>query len=341
MIARKSPVIDMHTHLAGLGHGGTRCFISEKKFNSALYRLMRYKLGVYRAHEEQRLDQAYLERLDMDVKRAIESDALDAIVVFAHEGIYSDGGEWQRAGQELYVPNEYVFGCCERPEMRGRFLPAMAVHPYRADAIDETRKWIERGAVAMKWLPNSQNMDPSDKRCLKIYDLLAQHDIPLIAHTGGEHTVAIVRAELGNPELLRPALDRGVKVIVAHCGTKSGFFDTDWLPKFFELVRKYPHCWGDTSAFCTPGRSRWMKRILREEDVVDKLVHGSDYPVPPAPWASLFKLGWRKTYSLQKMWSFLERDIAIKRECGFPDAIFTNAARVLPMTVLRRWGVTC
>ncbi|HYG76569.1 MAG TPA: amidohydrolase family protein [Planctomycetota bacterium] len=341
MSTKTLPIIDVHTHLAGLGHGDTRCFISEKKFNSALYRLMRYKLGVYNAHKENRLDQAYLERLDQDVACAIESHALHAVVVFAHERIYSDTGELQRSGQELYVPNEYAFACCERQEMRGRFLPAMSVHPYRADAIDETEKWIERGAVAMKWLPNSQNMNPSDPRCLRIYDLLARHDIPLIAHTGGEHTVSILRAELGDPALLRPALDRGVKVIVAHCGTKSGLFDTNWLPRFCELARAYPNCWGDTSAFCTPGRTRWMTRILRESDVVEKLIHGSDYPVPPAAWTSLFKLGWRRTCSLQRTWSFLERDIAIKREYGFPERVFTNAARVLPASALQRWGVAC
>ncbi|HYF50525.1 MAG TPA: amidohydrolase family protein [Planctomycetota bacterium] len=339
MVAQRLPIIDVHTHLAGLGQGGTRCFISKRKFNSALYRLMRYKLGVYHSHKDGRLDQDYLERLDRDVAQAIESQVLDAIVVFAHERIYDDSGEVQRSGQELYVPNEYAFACCERPQTRGRFLPAMSVHPYRPDAVEETTKWIERGAVAMKWLPNSQNMNPADPRCIKIYDLLAANGIPLIAHTGGEHTVSIVRSELGNPELLRPALEQGVNVIVAHCGTKSGFFDTNWLPKFCELARKYPNCWGDTSAFCTPGRTRWIKRLLREEDVLAKLIHGSDYPVPPAAWTSVLKLGFRRTMSLQKTWSFLERDIAIKREYGFPEQVFSNAARVLPQKALERWGV--
>src|SRR5207237_1699976 len=52
-------------------------------------------------------------------------------------------------------------------------------------------KWIERGAAAFKCLPNSQNIDPRDKRCEKIFDLLAAKKVPLIAHTGGEHTVTV------------------------------------------------------------------------------------------------------------------------------------------------------
>lgn len=331
------PVIDIHTHLAGLGHGGTGCFIAPKKFRSPLYKLMRMKLGIFRAHREGRLDQAYLERLDRDVSLAAEHAALDAAVVFAHERIYTDGGEVHPSRQELHVPNEYAFACCERPEMRGRLLPAMSIHPYRADAVDETLRWIERGAVAMKWLPNSQNMNPADKRCLRIYDILAEHRVPLIAHTGGEHTVSLLRPELGDPDLLRPALDRGVTVIVAHCGTKSGLFDTNWLPQFCNLARKYRNCWGDTSAFCTPGRTRWIPRILREEGVVEKLIHGSDYPVPPAAWTALFTLGWSRTRSLQTIWSFLERDVRIKRELGMPDAVFTNAARVLAPGSLEKW----
>jgi len=337
--AHPLPVIDIHTHLAGLGHGGTGCHIAARKFHSPLYRLMRWKLGIYSAHRDNRLDQAYLERLDQDVASAIGHNALDATVLFAHERIYTDSGNPHPHAQELYVPNEYVFACCERPEMRGRFLPAMSVHPYRADALDETEHWIERGAVAMKWLPNSQNMNPGDPRCLKMFDLLAARKIPLIAHTGGEHTVSLIRPEFGDPMRLEPALDRGVTVILAHCGTKSGLFDKNWMPEFCAMARTYSNCWGDTSAFCTPGRTRWIPRILREEGVVEKLVHGSDYPVPPTAWTCLLKLGWHRTASLQKIWSYLERDIAIKRDMGMPDSVFSNAARVLAPGSLERWGV--
>lgn len=337
--ANRTPIIDIHTHLAGLGHGGSGCYIKPGKFHSPLYMLMRAKLGIFSAHRKGRLDQSYLERLDRDVSTAIANESLDATVLFAHERIYTDAGEIHSHGQELYVPNEYVFACCERPETRGRFLPAMSVHPYRRDALDETEKWIERGAVAMKWLPNSQNMNPSDPRCLRMFDLLARRGVPLIAHTGGEHTVSLINPELGDPARLKPALDRGVTVILAHCGTKSGFFDTDWLPEFIAMARAYPNCWGDTSAFCTPGRTRWIPRVLKEEGLTEKLVHGSDYPVPPAAWTCLFQLGLSKTVSLQRTWSFLERDIRIKRAMGMPETVFTNTARVLPARCLDRWGV--
>lgn len=335
----KLPVIDIHTHLAGIGQGGTGCFIDPAKFESLFYKLMRKNLGIYNAHRENRLDEAYFERIQKDILSAAGNGALDAIVAFPHERIYGDDGAPLAKGQELYVPNDYVFSCAERASSKGRILPAMSIHPYRADMLDESARFIERGAVAMKWLPNSQCMDPRDKRCMPLFDLLATKKIPLITHTGGEHTVTILRPDLGDPATLIPALDRGVTVVMAHCGTQSGLFDSQWLPKFCELARKYPNCWGDTSAFTTPGRSRYMTRLAREEGVSEKLIHGSDYPVPPSAWWSLFSLGWSKTRELNSIWSFLERDVRIKRARGFSDTVFTNAARVLAPGSLERWGV--
>lgn len=337
MQATSAPVLDFHTHLAGIGQGGTGCYIEPRKFESLLYKLLRKQLGIYDAHREGRLDEAYLERLRRDAALGREHGTLDGAVVFAHERVYLDSGELAAEGQELHVPNDYLFRCCE--QAGGLFLPAMSVHPYRKDALDECHRWIERGAVALKWLPNSQGMDPRDRRCLPIYDLLAAKKVPLIAHTGGEHVVRIRRAELGNPEILRPALDRGVTVIVAHCGTASGIFDQHWLPAFCGLARKYPNCYGDNSAFNTPGRARWNTRILKEDGIAEKLVHGSDYPVPPTPWWMLLRLGYRRCRELSRVWSFLERDVQIKRALGYPETVFTNGSRLLPPGSLERWGV--
>ena len=67
------PVIDVHTHLAGVGHGGTNCFITPRRFNSWLFRLMCWQLGISGADRETRLDQAYLERMDQEVNTAADA----------------------------------------------------------------------------------------------------------------------------------------------------------------------------------------------------------------------------------------------------------------------------
>jgi len=333
------PVIDVHTHLAGIGQGGTGCSISRRKFRSALFTLLRWELGILNAHRRGRLDEEYRERLEREVASAAEHGALDAAVIFAHDRVYDDSGAAREERQEVYVPNEYVLTCAERPGVRGRFLPAVSVHPYRKDALEETARCLERGAAAMKWLPNSQGMDPRDPRCVPIYRLLAEQKVPLIAHTGGEHTVKVIRRELSDPECLRPALEAGVTVIMAHCGTNSGVFDYNGFPAFCRLVRQYPNAYGDISAFNTPGRVRWFARVLREEGLAEKLVHGSDYPVPPTAWWSLGALSLGEVRRCQRAWGFLERDVLIKRARGIPDGVFRNAARVLRPGSLERWGV--
>lgn len=67
------PVIDVHTHLAGIGQGGTGCYIAPEKFHSLVYWFMRRRLGIHRAHKEGRLDQAYLERMDQEVNTAADA----------------------------------------------------------------------------------------------------------------------------------------------------------------------------------------------------------------------------------------------------------------------------
>jgi predicted TIM-barrel fold metal-dependent hydrolase len=333
-----SPIIDIHTHLAGIGQNGTGCFIAPRKFDSVLYRLLRWNLGILGAERQGNLDLAYRQRLEKDIAEAAAHDTVQAAVVFAHDRVYAEDGTALDAQQELYVPNDYLFTSAE--QAHGRILPAASVHPYRKDALEETVRWMDRGAVALKWLPNSQGMDPRHDRCRPIYRLLRERKVPLIAHTGGEHTVRVIRRKFGNPKLLEAPLREGVTVIMAHCATKSGLWDPDWFTAFAALAREYPHCYGDTSALTTPGRTRWNTRLLREKDLVPKLVHGSDYPVPPTAWWSLFKLGWSRTRELQRIWSFLERDVRIKRELGYPDEVFTRGARLLTPGSLERWGVT-
>jgi hypothetical protein len=336
---RAGIVLDMHVHLAGLGQGGTGCFMAPPRFNALLSRFLRLKLGIYGADRAGWVDQAYYERLERDVVAARAAGLVHGAVIFAHDRIYDESGDPAAVGQEVYVPNAYAFACARKSS--GLFMPAASVHPYRRDAVEETSRWIEAGAAAVKWLPNSQGMDPRHPLSRRIYRLLAERRVPLIVHTGGEHTVRILRPELGDPNILVPALDAGVTVIMAHCGTRSGWSDPNWMTDFMVLARKYPNCYGDTSAFCTPGRARWLPRFLREEGLAEKLAHGSDYPVPPTPWWMLGQLGPGRAWGLGRVWSFLERDVRIKRALGLPEVVFENPARLVTPGSVERWRIAC
>ncbi len=334
------PVLDMHTHLAGLGQGGTRCFIAPGTYASPLFKVLRHSLGIFHSHKRREMDQAYLSRLRRHLGEAVNAGDIDGIVVFAHDRIHLSDGTPDPARQELFVPNSHAFRVCEEHRERGRMLPAMSVHPYRPDALPRAEFWISRGAVAMKWLPNSMNIDPLDTRTREMCKLLALRGIPLIVHTGGEHTATVIEERFGNPDLFIPALEEGLTVIFAHCGTRSGFSDPDWLPNFRRLARDYPSAWGDISAICSVGRTRWISSLLEDPAVSSKLVHGSDFPIPPLAWPGAHRIGLSRCLALQKVWSFLSRDVRIKKEWGVPPEVFTNGARLIGRPRLEEWGWT-
>ena len=54
----------------------------------------------------------------------------------------------------------------------------------------------------MKCLPNCQNIDFSDRRYRRFWERMAAARLPLLAHTGGEHTVPVINASLADPKLL-------------------------------------------------------------------------------------------------------------------------------------------
>jgi predicted TIM-barrel fold metal-dependent hydrolase len=333
-----SPRLDFHVHLAGIGDGNTRCFTSEPAFFSPVFALVRLALGFFRAHRRCRVDLAYRRALVRDFAMARAGDYLDGLLVFAHDQIFTDAGE-PRPVQEMFVPNTYVFDFCRRHTTAGVFLPAMSIHPYRADAAARTEFWIHQGAAAMKWLPNSQNIDPKDPRTEAIYELLAHFRVPLIVHTGGEHTVTVLREEWADPGLFRGALRRGVTVVFAHCGTASGFTDVHFLEDFKRLVKEYPNAWGDTSALCSFGRCRWLPELLGDSEVVGKLIHGSDFPIPPIclPWGRNGP-GWLRAALLQTVPGFLARDVAMKRAWGFPESHFRQGWNLVPLSARKIWA---
>ena len=192
---------------------------------------------------------------------------------------------------EFYVPNEYVFNLAERcPDL---FIANVSVHPYRPDAQAELRKWAAKGARVVKWLPNAMGIDPADSACDGFYQTMKELDLILLSHGGEEKAVqAEEDQKLGNPLLLRRALDHGVKVIVAHCaglGTNEDLDDAERkrVPNFDLFLRlmdnkKYEGLvFGDISAMTQFNRiGQPLTTILAREDLNSRLVNGSDYPMP-------------------------------------------------------------
>jgi predicted TIM-barrel fold metal-dependent hydrolase len=312
-------VIDCHVHVSACtpGHGS----LSPTMRHGGTFRFMRWKFGLpaYGAECERFIE----ELLDNTIG---QTEQVDAAVVLAFDAVYDRDGELNEAGTHLYVTNDYVIELCRRhPKM----LFGCSVNPYRKDAVAEIERCIAAGAVLLKWLPIVQDFNPADPRCLSVYECLAHHKLPLLSHTGGEKSLPVRDLSVADPMLLLPALQRGVTVIAAHCGTRSAASEPDYLPRFIRLARQFEHCYGDTAALCLPTRSYAFPIVLADKVVREKLVHGSDWPIPAFP--PVTQLGLGTTLELFREENWMRRDVLIKQRLGFDEAYWHRAGRILRM----------
>lgn len=288
-----------------------------------MFHWLRHQLEIPRGIDDAATEHA-LERALIDAVAG--TPELDAVVVLAFDAVYSDNGALDERATHLFVSNDYVAALAAHVP---RVLFGASVHPYRRDAVAELERCVRAGAVLCKWLPITQRIDPADVRCLPFYEALAHHGLPLLSHTGWEHTLPRLDPTVAAPSRLVPALERGVTVIAAHCGAGWVPGEGSYLEQFMRLAREYELLYGDTAAMSLPTRWGGYDALLADDAVRVKLVHGSDWPVPalPRPW----RHGWRGARSLMAEHNQLRRDILIKRALGFDDAYYERAGR----TVLR------
>src|SRR3989442_9661114 len=132
----------------------------------------------------------------------------------------------------------------------------------------------------------SSDLDP-------FYRKMKELDLVLLSHGGEEKAVEAQEDQrFGNPLLLRRALDHGVKVIIAHCAGLGDNEDLDdpkrqRVPNFDLFLRLMSEkryeglLFADISAMTQYNRiGRPLTTILQREDLHERLVNGSDYPLP-------------------------------------------------------------
>jgi len=286
-----SKVWDCHTHIAGTGDSGSGVTIGSQ-LTSLFYpgqyikRLVFLNAGCVHSAPGQ-ADLSYVARMRNLI------DGMPAgfkTILFAFDHPYDESGQVDRNSASLYVPNAYVQRLVA--ETPNSFEWASSIHPYRADAVDALHAASAAGACAIKWLPSAMGMDPSHPKCDAFYRVLAEQRLPLIVHCGKEEAVKGVHQQhLGNPLLLRRALDAGVRVVVAHCASYGKDKDLDRgeksVPSFDLFVRLLgePRAKGllyaDLSAVVLNNRPiSVVKTLLERDDWHPVLLNGSDYPVP-------------------------------------------------------------
>lgn len=317
--------IDMHVHMVGNGVGGSGGWMRLSGWHRWLAAFMLKQLGLPSSALAADLEALYAEHL----VQLVRASSLDAVVLLAHERVHDSDGTPREDLGSMFVPNDVVLELARRHR---EFLAGVSIHPARRDALDEVDRCIASGAVLMKCLPNCQNIDFSDKRYEPFWKRMAEARMPLLAHTGGEHTVPVVNAALADPKLLRFPLECGVTVIAAHCGTSSGAFDRDYFDDWTAMLREFPNLYGDISALVSLNRCGHLRDCLRDE-IAPRILHGSDFPVPVLGhrlWlqGAFDRQNFRRIQSIANP---LERDWQFKQALGFDEEVLTRAASLLRM----------
>jgi predicted TIM-barrel fold metal-dependent hydrolase len=286
-------IIDVHTHLMGTGAGGTGNFVNPFMLSWCHpFRHMEYKVLTSAAGiaDAEHADEQYVARL-VSLARNIENHGKYCLLALDRN--YRRDGEVDLEKTTFYVPDDYAYAVAEKyPDV---FEPAMSIHPYRRDALAEMDTFAKRGGRLIKWLPNGMGIDPADPVCEPFYDRMKELGLILLTHAGEEKAVEAATQDLGNPLRLRAALDRGVRVIVAHCASLGEDEDLDAPGKplvssfrlFLRLMetKKYEGLlFGDISAMTLANRcgNGSLETILNRTDLHSRLINGSDYPLPAA-----------------------------------------------------------
>jgi mannonate dehydratase len=276
---------DVHAHVLGLGTGASGMQL-DPRMQSHLHPIRRLQyetiLAASGIEDRKRADEQYLERL-LALQRA--ANPAGRLLVFAFDRRVDESGA-EEPGSPFYVPDEHVLALARaHPEI----VACASVHPYRKDALERLERAAAAGARAVKWLPNSQGMDPLAPRCADFYRRMRELGLVLISHTGVEHAVeASADQELGNPLRLRGALEHGVRTVAAHCASLGKARDLDrggearGIELFLRMAREDSAglFFGDISAVVQVNRSRSvLDLLLGAEELHARLVNGSDYPL--------------------------------------------------------------
>jgi uncharacterized protein len=297
---------DHHLHLAGTGQGlqeacpeiAASGIVLNDDYSSWLHPVLKIKRGILLSasgvSDESRGDAQYVDRIEDLVRHSpIPGRYLLYALDYRYDGPVGEAVANPRK-TDLYVPSQTavdVARCLNERLGVERFFAVGSVHPYKKDAIAELRALADQGVKYIKWLPPSQNIDPSNPMLIPFYEAMRERGMVLLSHTGNEHTFRVYGddQELGDPIRLALPAELGVTVVMLHSG-REGKEQRPWpgdgrrlthFERFFEMMKRYPrNVFGEIAAVPYVGTHDRLRTLLADPDVRCRLVDGTDYPNP-------------------------------------------------------------
>lgn len=322
------PILDLHCHTAGLGAGGSGCFVSEKLRHSLKLHFYLKSFGVTEDEVLREGDAIVLTRLS---ERLASSSHVNRAVILALDGVVDSTGQLDRGQTEIYVPNEFL--AAEIPK-HSNLLWGCSVNPYRPDALARLDWAKAHGAVLVKWLPSVQHIDPADDRLIPFYRKMVELGLPLLSHTGNERSFTQARDEFCDPDRLRLPLEQGVTVIAAHAATTGRFDGERSFDRLAKMMPQYPNLYADVSSLTQLNKHGYLEEILHKPEFDHRLLYGTDYPLIEihalvSPWYFPRQLSLRQMMTLSKINNAWDKDVALKQALGMPVSVWTRGETLI------------
>lgn len=319
-----TPIVDLHCHVAGLGFGGSGCFVSPALRDNWRFDFYLRAFGVTRAEVECQGDALLPARLSATLAA---SRHVRQAVLLALDGAVDAAGHLDTNRTEFFVPNEFVAAACRE---HTNLLFGASINPYRPDALARLDWAATNGAVLVKWLPSIQHIDPADPKLEPFYRRLAELGLPLLTHTGAEKSFTHSADEFADPLRLERPLKLGVTVIAAHVATTGEHEGERDIDRLARMMIAHTNLLADISSLTQLNKLGYLGEALRRPEFQGRLVYGSDFPLINLPLVSPWyfplnlRLGeMRRLAALPNTW---DRDVELKQALGVPAEIFARSA---------------
>jgi predicted TIM-barrel fold metal-dependent hydrolase len=314
-------ITDMHCHLAGIGAGGSGCFVSPKLRHNWRFKIYLHSFGVSQPELMEQGDHLVADRISASLA---QSQYVSKVVLLALDGVVGADGNLDTNRTEVYVPNEFVVAMAAR---HTNLLFGASVNPYRTDALARLEWAKAHGAVLVKWIPPVMDIDPGDPKLIPFYKKMVELQLPLLSHTGREKSFSHAEEEFGDPEKLRLPLSLGVTVVAAHIASSEKYHGERGPDRLARLMREYPNLYTDISALTQINKPGCLQEALTRPEFSGRLVYGTDYPLINtalvSPWYS-FHLSLRQKFQIGRIKNPWDRDVLMKHDLGAPADTFAR-----------------
>ena len=187
------------------------------------------------------------------------------------------------------IPNEEIAEAAKANADMMICFGSIDPHKGRMGAREARRLIDEHGVKGFKFHPTVQGFMPYDRMAWPLYEVIAEHKLPAIFHSGhsgigsGMRCGGGLRLQNSNPMLLEDvAIDfPDMQIVVAHPSWP-------WQDEALSLALHKPNVWIDLSGwspkYFPPQLVQYANTLLK-----DRMLFGSDYPlITPERWMKDF-----------------------------------------------------